>query len=150
MVLSKSLHRLMILPPHAQGSLQKISLLTLTTNLCEILVSKKQLKFYAALSDRRSLSAFSEKFEGQPQEITISLERAVIRVTSVKHEMLPHGIGYLRISQFQNRTGPDLIKAIGKLPISGKFNGLILDLRNNPGGVYLLQSKLPMRSSMRD
>ncbi|MEK9555553.1 MAG: S41 family peptidase, partial [Gammaproteobacteria bacterium] len=73
--------------------------------------------------------------EGQPEEVTVSLERAVIRVTSVKHEMLPHGIGYLRISQFQNRTGPDLIKAIGNLQSQGELNGLILDLRNNPGGV---------------
>ena len=73
--------------------------------------------------------------EGQPQEVTVSLERAVIRVTSVKHEMLPHGIGYLRISQFQNRTGADLIKAIGNLQSQGELNGLILDLRNNPGGV---------------
>jgi carboxyl-terminal processing protease len=73
--------------------------------------------------------------EGQPQEVTVSLERAVIRVTSVKHEILPHGIGYLRISQFQNRTGPDLIKAIGNLQSQGELNGLILDLRNNPGGV---------------
>ncbi len=73
--------------------------------------------------------------EGQPQEVTVSLERAVIRVTSVKHDMLPHGIGYLRISQFQNRTGPDLIKAIGNLQSQGELNGLILDLRNNPGGV---------------
>jgi carboxyl-terminal processing protease len=73
--------------------------------------------------------------EDQPQEVTVSLERAVIRVTSVKHEMLPHGIGYLRISQFQNRTGPDLIKAISNFQSQGEFNGLILDLRNNPGGV---------------
>jgi len=73
--------------------------------------------------------------EGQPQEVSVSLERAVIRVTSVKHDMLPHGIGYLRISQFQNRTGPDLIKAIGNLQSQGELNGLILDLRNNPGGV---------------
>jgi len=73
--------------------------------------------------------------KGQPQEVTVSLERAVIRVTSVKHEMLPHGIGYLRISQFQNRTGPDLIKAISNFQSQGEFNGLILDLRNNPGGV---------------
>ena len=73
--------------------------------------------------------------EGEPQEVIVSLERAVIRVTSVKHEMLPHGIGYLRISQFQNRTGPDLIKAISNFQSQGEFNGLILDLRNNPGGV---------------
>ena len=75
------------------------------------------------------------EIEGQPQEVIVSLERAIIRVTSVKHEMLPHGIGYVRISQFQNRTGPDLIKAISNFQSQGEFNGLILDLRNNPGGV---------------
>ncbi len=73
--------------------------------------------------------------DGQPEEVSVSLERAIIRVTSVRHEMLPHGIGYLRISQFQNRTGPDLIKAIGNLQSQDQLKGLILDLRNNPGGV---------------
>ena len=53
---------------------------------------------------------------------------------SVKHEMLPHGIGYLRISQFQIGQS-DLIKAINVTQSQGEFNGLILDLRNNPGGV---------------
>ena len=48
--------------------------------------------------------------QGKAEELTVALERAVIRVTSVRQEMLPHGVGYLRISQFQNRTGPDLIR----------------------------------------
>ena len=73
--------------------------------------------------------------QGKAEELTVALERAVIRVTSVRQEMLPHGVGYLRISQFQNRTGPDLIKVIGNLKAQGQLNGLILDLRNNPGGV---------------
>ncbi len=75
------------------------------------------------------------KVNGKAEELTISLERAVIRVTSVKQEILPHGIGYLRISQFQNRTGSDLVKAISKLQSQEKLKSLILDLRNNPGGV---------------
>lgn len=75
------------------------------------------------------------RVDGEAKELTISLERAVIRVTSVKHEILPHGIGYIRISQFQNRTGSDLVKAISKLQSQEKLKGLILDLRNNPGGV---------------
>ena len=75
------------------------------------------------------------KVDGEAKELTISLERAVIRVTSVKYEILPHGIGYIRISQFQNRTGSDLVKAISKLQSQEKLKGLILDLRNNPGGV---------------
>ncbi len=75
------------------------------------------------------------KVNGKAEELTISLERAVIRVTSVKQEILPHGIGYLRISQFQNRTGSDLVKAISKLQSQEQLKSLILDLRNNPGGV---------------
>jgi carboxyl-terminal processing protease len=75
------------------------------------------------------------KVDGTAEELTISLERAVIRVTSVKQEMLPNAIGYLRISQFQNRTGSDLVKAISKLQSEEELKGLILDLRNNPGGV---------------
>tara|TARA_B100001093_G_scaffold303555_1_gene289485 strand:+ start:5337 stop:6623 length:1287 start_codon:yes stop_codon:yes gene_type:complete len=75
------------------------------------------------------------KIDGKAEELTISLERAVIRITSVKQEILPHGIGYIRISQFQNRTGPDLVKAISKLRSQEELKGLILDLRNNPGGV---------------
>ena len=73
--------------------------------------------------------------EGKAQELTISLERAIIRLTSVRKEMLPHNIGYLRISQFQSRTGLDLIKAISSLKSENSLNGIILDLRNNPGGV---------------
>ncbi len=69
------------------------------------------------------------------KELTMSLERSIIRVTSVQHEMLPHGIGYLRISQFQKRTASDLIKAISNLKYENNLKGLILDLRNNPGGM---------------
>lgn len=71
----------------------------------------------------------------QPEEFDVTLERAVIRVTSVRHEALPQGIAYIRISQFQNRTGPDLIKTITTLQSESPLNGIILDLRNNPGGV---------------
>ena len=83
----------------------------------------------------RSGTQHTPKVDGKAEELTISLERAVIRVTSVKQEMLPHAIGYIRISQFQNRTGSDLVKAISKLQSQEKLKGLILDLRNNPGGV---------------
>ena len=73
--------------------------------------------------------------KGKAQKLSILLERAIIRVTSVQHEMLPHSVGYIKISQFQNRTGSDLIKAISNLKSKNVLNGLILDLRNNPGGV---------------
>lgn len=75
--------------------------------------------------------------EGVSKPLVLELTRAVIKVTSVKQKLLTDGMGYVRISQFQLRTGPDLIKAIKKLDKENKkpINGLVLDLRNNPGGV---------------
>ena len=72
---------------------------------------------------------------GKPLNITIT--RDVIRVTSVKSRMLDPGYGYVRISQFQSRTGENLREALAKLEneAGGPLKGLVLDLRNNPGGV---------------
>lgn len=73
--------------------------------------------------------------EGKPLKITIT--RAIIKVNSVKHRMLDEGFAYVRITQFQSKTGEDLNKSISKLKkeSGGELKGLILDLRNNPGGV---------------
>jgi len=73
--------------------------------------------------------------EDKPLEITIT--RDTIKVQSVKGRILEDGYGYIRISQFQSHTGENLAKQIGKLreESKGKISGLILDLRNNPGGV---------------
>ncbi len=75
--------------------------------------------------------------EGIDKPLKINIERDVIRVKSVKHKPLEPGYGYVRISQFQERTGEDLRKAISELKKEngGKLKGLILDLRNNPGGL---------------
>ena len=67
--------------------------------------------------------------------IEISLKRAIIRVTSVRSRYVDEGIGYLRISQFQHHTARDLDKALEKMQKKGALTGLVLDLRNNPGGV---------------
>ncbi len=69
--------------------------------------------------------------------IKIEIERAVIKVASVKGRMLEEGFGYLRISHFQSRTTEDMLKQLSKLKqqSAGQLKGLILDLRNNPGGV---------------
>jgi carboxyl-terminal processing protease len=55
----------------------------------------------------------------------------------VRFDMLEPGYGYLRISQFSETTGPDTLAAIHALEneSGGKLRGLVLDLRNNPGGV---------------
>ncbi len=75
--------------------------------------------------------------DGEDAPLKIVITRAVIKVKSVKQRMLKDNIGYLRISQFQIRTGSDLVKGIAKLEKENKapLDGLVLDLRNNPGGV---------------
>jgi carboxyl-terminal processing protease len=75
--------------------------------------------------------------EGEEKPLKITITRDVIKVRSVRSRTLEEGIGYLRISQFQSRTGENLIKAIDELKKEnkGKLTGLVLDLRNNPGGV---------------
>ncbi|MEM9254184.1 MAG: S41 family peptidase [Pseudomonadota bacterium] len=71
--------------------------------------------------------------ESQPFEVT--LERDTIQVASVRERFLEPGYGYIRIAQFQNRTGQDVRKSLEKLQQQQALKGLVLDLRNNPGGV---------------
>lgn len=66
---------------------------------------------------------------------THTLTREIIRSQSVKSELLEPGYGYLRISQFQTRTGEQVRDALAQLREEAPLDGLILDLRNNPGGV---------------
>ncbi len=75
--------------------------------------------------------------ENQDKPLKVSITRAVIKVNSVKFRMLDPGFGYVRISQFQSNTGENIINAVSELKKEYKANlkGLILDLRNNPGGV---------------
>ncbi len=74
--------------------------------------------------------------EGEDAPIDVAIERAIIRVQSVRTRVLEPGFGYLRISQFQSRTGDDVLDAIESLnEQTGGLKGLVLDLRNNPGGV---------------
>ena len=80
------------------------------------------------------LTVLREKTE-KPQKFTLTREK--IHVKSVKQRTLDEGFGYVRISQFQDRTGEELRKAISKLKEENKggLKGLVLDLRNNPGGL---------------
>ncbi len=73
--------------------------------------------------------------EGEPAPLEITITREIIRVKSVRTRMLEPGYGYVRISNFQSRTATDLLVAISDLQKQQKLNGLVLDLRNNPGGV---------------
>ena len=76
--------------------------------------------------------------EGEDKPLSIDIERAVIKTTSVRNRMLDDGFGYLRISNFQTKTTADMLKAIKTMKEEapdGNLRGLVLDLRNNPGGV---------------
>jgi carboxyl-terminal processing protease len=75
--------------------------------------------------------------EGLDKPLQITITRDIIKVKSVKSRSLEPGYGYLRISQFQSKTADYLVDAIAKLKKEngGKLTGLVLDLRNNPGGV---------------
>jgi carboxyl-terminal processing protease len=71
--------------------------------------------------------------ESQPFEVTLT--RDTIKVASVRERMLEPGYGYIRIAQFQTRTGEDVASSLEKLSDDDELKGLVLDLRNNPGGI---------------
>lgn len=75
--------------------------------------------------------------DGIDKPLKITITRAVIKVKSVKYSTLERGFGYVRITQFQSHTGENLKTAIDglKKENDNKLHGMILDLRNNPGGV---------------
>ena len=73
------------------------------------------------------------KGENKPLELT--LVREEIQVQSVKSKLIEPGYGYLRITQFQEQTTADLERHFEKLYKDGPLKGLVLDLRNNPGGL---------------
>jgi len=67
--------------------------------------------------------------QGQAQPITVKIVRDVIKVRSVRSKMLDNGIGYVRIAQFQEKTGVDLARHLKELGEKAPPRALILDLR---------------------
>lgn len=83
--------------------------------------------------------------------LKITLIRDIINVKSVRSRLLEPDYGYLRISQFQNNTGPDVLRALQNLKKDNNqkpLKGLILDLRNNPGGI--LESAVQVSNAFLD
>jgi carboxyl-terminal processing protease len=82
--------------------------------------------------------------------IQINLTRRIINVVTVKSHMESHGIGYVRISTFGERTQSELLDAVSALKrhTNSNLNGLVLDLRNNPGG--LLDAAVDVSSDFLD
>ncbi|SSY80693.1 S41 family peptidase [Alysiella crassa] len=77
----------------------------------------------------------SRKDAGKP--IVVNLTRAIIKVKSVRHHLLEQDYGYVRVSQFQERTVPSVAESIQELSKQNKqpLKGLVLDLRDDPGGL---------------
>lgn len=73
--------------------------------------------------------------KGESRPIVLKLTREVIKVRSVKSKLVEPGYGYVRITQFQEQTTADLARHLEQLSKETSLKGLILDLRNNPGGL---------------
>ena len=75
--------------------------------------------------------------KGKDTPFDVTIKRAQIKSQSVKAKLIQEGYGYLRVTQFQERTGEDVAKSINQLFSENKkpLNGIILDMRNNPGGL---------------
>ena len=88
--------------------------------------------------------------DGESAPIEVDVERAVIKVTSIKSRMLEPGYGYVRITQFQDETGDQFVSAIERLmdDNGGELDGLIIDVRNNPGGI--LQAAVATSDALLD
>src|SRR5690606_38515437 len=73
---------------------------------------------------------------GSEKPFDVTITRAIIEVETVKSKMLTDGIGYVRITRFGDDTGRDFRKALTNLKqqAGGSLKGLVLDLRNDPGG----------------
>ena len=73
------------------------------------------------------------KGESKPSEFT--LQRAVIKVQSVRSKMVQPGYGYVRVMQFQEHSGESLVRRSTPCTSKAPLKGLVLDLRNDPGGL---------------
>ena len=73
--------------------------------------------------------------EGNDKPLDFNITRDVIPLRSVRYHRLSPEVGYIRISNFQSKTERDMKKALKSLEGEGELKGLILDLRNNPGGL---------------
>ena len=73
--------------------------------------------------------------KGDQKPFEVTLQRDVIRVQSVKSKLIEPGYAWIRVAQFQEHTGENLVKHLEGLYKQGALKGLVLDLRNDPGGL---------------
>lgn len=92
------------------------------------------------------LTIVREQVDG-PFEVNVI--RDIIKIRSVRSKILEPGYGYVRIAQFQENTGTQFRKALKKLSSpSNSLKGIVLDLRNNPGG--LLHASIDVVDALLD
>jgi len=107
----------------------------------------KDMSLHDAVSKMRGPKGTPVKIsivrEGWKEPKDFTIVRDIIKVKSVKFKVLEDGIGYVKVTQFQEQTAADLSNALSKLH-DEKVNALVLDLRNNPGG--LLNSAVDVSS----
>ena len=72
--------------------------------------------------------------EGESEPIKLTIERRTVEVPTISYEMLDNKVGYIQIAEFDEVTGPQFRSAIEDLDEQG-MKGLVIDLRNNPGGL---------------
>lgn len=73
--------------------------------------------------------------KGEAKPVVVTLTREVIKVQSVKSKVVEPGFGYLRVVQFQENTAASVVQHLDKMYKQGPVKGLVLDLRNDPGGL---------------
>ncbi|MEG3194303.1 S41 family peptidase, partial [Lysobacter sp. D1-1-M9] len=75
--------------------------------------------------------------DGVAEPLTIEVQRETIRIASVRSRLLEPGFGYVRISAFQADTAAEFERQLGTLAdeAGGALEGLVIDLRSNPGGL---------------
>lgn len=107
----------------------------------------KDMSLQDAVSKMRGVPSSTVKItilrEGWKETRDFTITREVIKIKSVKSKILEEGIGYIKVNQFQEQTSSDLATNMDKL-LEEHMNSLILDLRNNPGG--LLNSAIDVSS----
>jgi len=107
----------------------------------------KDMSLHDAVSKMRGVPSTSVKItiirEGWKETKDFTIVREIIKIKSVKSKLLDDSIGYIKVTQFQEQTADDLSKALEDLE-KENMNSLILDMRNNPGG--LLNSAVDVTS----
>jgi len=99
----------------------------------DITIQEAVKKLRGPKDTKVTLTIYRESLQ-KPKDFVLT--RAIIKITSVKSRLLDDGIGYCRIASFQERTGDDLKKAVKELDTKANpLKGIVLDLRNNPGGL---------------